>query len=75
MKLWLVTLQGMTLSINSAPHGMAYVLANDPKEAADKLINYVKSKDLGFRHERELKSVELIAEDVLYPDCRMKLFT
>ena len=79
MKLWLVLLQGMNDSIINAPiinapHGKAYVLANDPKEAADKLLNYVNENKFGFSHERELKSVQLIAEDVLYPNCGMRLF-
>ena len=73
MKLWLVTLQGMNVEINSAPHGKAYVLANTPSEAADKLTKYVSDNNLGFSHERELKSVELVADDALYPDCGMRL--
>ena len=75
MKLWLVTLQGMNTAVNSAPHGKAYILANDPKEASERLLSYVKDNNLGFTNERELKSVELIAEaDDLYPKCGMRLF-
>lgn len=75
MKLWLVTLQGMNISVTGAPNGKAYVVANDPKEASERLMNYVKDNKLGFTKERELKSVELIAEsDNMNPDCGMKLF-
>ncbi len=74
MKLWLVTLQGMNINLTGAPHGKAYVLANDPNEATEKLIKYVNENDLGFRKDRELKSVELIADSSDYPSCGMRLF-
>ena len=76
MKLWLVECRGMTYSIAGSGnvHGRAYVIAEDPQAAYAKLRAYLDKKDLGFTHERELASVELIADASEYPSCGTQLF-
>jgi hypothetical protein len=57
----------------STSGGVAYVLAENPSQAYDKLRDFLDKKDLGFSHERELENVKLLAEDGDYPPCRMRL--
>jgi hypothetical protein len=60
----------MTSSFGSqTKHGEAYVVAENSDEAYTILRKHLDKKDLGFRHERELDTVQLIAEEVDYPDC------
>ena len=56
-------------------HGMAYVVAENPNEAYMLLRNDLDQRDLGISHEREMETVELIAEQIDYPDCKIKLYT
>ena len=74
MKLYRVKLRGMQTNITGIAYGVAYVVANDPQEAYNKVRTAVDEEDLGFRDERELSSVELLAEDAQYPQCRMRLY-
>ena len=74
MKLYLVKLRGMQNSATGTAHGVAYVVEKDPTRAYNKVRNYVDAEDLGFRDEREMESVELIAETGSYPECRVQLF-
>ena len=69
MKLYRVVCKGMIVS-----HGSAYVVANDPTEAYKKLRDYLDKKELGFRVDRELDKVVLIADESEYPDCGEQLF-
>jgi hypothetical protein len=73
MKLFLVECKGMKYNVTSAPGGIAYVLAENPSQAYDKLRDILDKRDLGFSHERELESIRLLAEDSDYPNCRMRL--
>ena len=73
MKLFYVECKGMTSNPTGAPWGIAYVLAEDPTEAYNKLRAKLEKEDLGFSHERILSKVSLVAEEGLYPDCRMQL--
>ena len=73
MKLFLVECQGMKINATSAPWGIAYILAEDPTEAYEKLKSRLKEADAGYPDDRELDKVTLIAEDGLYPKCRMQL--
>lgn len=75
MKLWLVNLQGMHFNSIGAPHGEAYVLAETADEAIGKLQKYVNDNNLGFQKDREIKSIELVADSIKYPDCGMRLLT
>lgn len=74
-KLYLVTCKGMHYdSIRGGGHGIAYVVARNPHEAYGVLRDHLDSEDLGFRRERELETVKLIAEDKKYADCGTSLF-
>jgi len=74
MKLFLVKLRGMRSSYSGPAYGCSYVVAEDSNSAYLLLREYVDRHDLGFDHERELQSVELIAEDAKYPRCGTILF-
>ena len=73
MKLFLVTLQGLNNSTGVSYHS-SYVVATDPNEAYFKVRVWLDKKDYGFRHERELDSVKLIADESTYSDIRTPLF-
>lgn len=52
----------------------SYVLATDPAAAYQAVREYLNRKDLGFYEERELKSLELLAESAVdFPDCGTRL--
>lgn len=74
MKLFRVNLRGMKSSYGGPAYGCSYVVAEDSNAAYLLLREYVDKKDLGFDNERELESVELIAEDSEYPRCGTILF-
>jgi hypothetical protein len=73
MKLFYVECKGMTTNPTGAPHGLAYVLADNPTEAYEKLKARLDKEGMGFTHERVLNKVSLLAEDGVYPACRMQL--
>jgi len=73
-KLYKVTCQGMTTQITGPAHGVAFVVAPDPGQAYEKVRKWLDQKDLGFNKERELASIELIAEEADYPDCGYRLY-
>lgn len=75
LKLYKVTCRGMHggLASNMA-HGVAYVVATDTAKAYGLVRNHLEAKDLGFARDRELESVELIAEDYDYASCGFRLF-
>lgn len=68
MKLYKVNLR------NYGKYNMSYVVANNTDEAYKIVREYLDKKDLCFRSERELESVELIAEEGDYIDCEVQLF-
>lgn len=70
MKLYLVTLCGLF----STPYHSSYVVAKDPTAAYTIVREYLEKKDFGFNGDRELKKVELVADDVEYPDTTNALF-
>jgi len=74
MKLYLVTLKGMTYSSTTVAYGTSYVIAEDAQKAVDKVQSYLNEKNIGFRRERELDSVTLLADSTQYPDCGCKLY-
>ena len=75
MKLYRVTLKGMTVRIaGSTAYGCPYVVAKNLDEAIKKVQDYVNKKDLGFTGERELEKIELLAETGDYPKCGIQLF-
>ena len=74
-KLYRVTCRGMKYSIcGSVSYGVSYVVAETTDEAYEKVRKALDAQNLGFRHERELESIELIAEEGLYPECSTTLY-
>ena len=70
MKLYKVTCRGMTAGLGSdQAYGMAYVVADDPERAYRAVRASLDTRDLGFATDREMRSVELIAEAAPYPGC------
>lgn len=69
LKLFKVTCQGMHHS-----HGMAYVVARDAEEAYQCVRQRLDAEGLGFAKEREMQTVELMAEDSDYPLCERRLY-
>lgn len=75
LRLYLVKCRGMQYATgNSVVHGVAYVLARTTEEAYRKVRAYLDKHDIGFSCDRELQSVELVAESADYPECSMRLF-
>ena len=74
MKLYLVECVGLNYDISGAPDGLSYVVANTPDEAYRTVRNYLDQENIGFRYERELKKVTVVAEEGKFPDFRMRLF-
>ena len=72
-KLFKVSLVGLTDStgIKCNP---SFVIAKDAGEAYKKVKDSLDNKDYGFSKDRELKSVELIAEEKEYASCGAMLF-
>jgi len=50
------------------------VVAEDPTSAYETVKKYLDSKDVGFHKDREMESIELLAETGDYPVCREQLF-
>jgi hypothetical protein len=57
MNLYRVTLRGLIMS----PWGTSYVVATDPTAAYEAVRVKLERRDYGFRTDRELSKVELIA--------------
>lgn len=62
VKLFRVTCCGMQLSVRSRPHGITFVVAKDAAAAYDAVRKRLDECGLGFPYERELSSVELVAD-------------
>ena len=72
MKLYKVTLQGMIYGDNA--YGISFVVAEDPQKAYEKVKAFLDEKDIGYEKYRELKTVELIAENYQYTKCGTLLY-
>lgn len=55
-------------------YGVSYVVASDPTEAYNKVREFLDAKDLGFRHERELSQIDLLAEAYQYNNVGCMLY-
>ena len=73
MKLYKVKCRGMKNSATSTLYGDSYVMATDPTSAYKIVKEYLDERDLGFLQDRELESIELLAEEGDYPICRIQL--
>ena len=74
LKLYKVTLRGMTHNSTGVAHGINYVIAQNPDEAYRKVRDYLDKEDIGFSYDRELNTIELLAEDYSCTDTRIRLF-
>jgi len=74
VKLYKVECRGMVHEIVDMAHGIAYVIAENPEEAYRKVRNHLDAKNLGFASDREMKTIELLAEDDEYPLCGIRLY-
>jgi len=61
MNLYRVTLKGMTSTATGIAEGISYVIAPDAGEAYQKVRERLDKKDIGFKKDRILDKVELIA--------------
>jgi hypothetical protein len=73
MKLYRVQLN-MKDSGTGTDYGYPYVVAENADEALQKVQRYLAEKDLGFKKDREMSSIYLLAEEGDFPDCRVQLF-
>ena len=73
-KLYRVQLKGMTSSFAGICYGMPYVVATNSTDAYKIVREFLDRKNIGFRNEREMDSITLLAEESDYPDCRFQLF-
>jgi hypothetical protein len=72
--LYKVTLKGMHGGFCSRAHGIAYVVADNPSAAVDKVQKHLIDADIGTTADRALQSIELLAEEYDYADCGFKLY-
>jgi hypothetical protein len=68
MKLYRVTLTGMTYSVTGKIYGVSYVVAENTNQAYLKVKEFLDKEDIGFRSERGLKMIELIADEIKYSE-------
>ena len=73
-KLFRVILRGMTSSTTGVAYGISYVIAKNMDEAYKKVREFLDDSDIGFRKDREIEKVELLAEDYQYTDTGTMLF-
>ena len=68
MNLYKVTLCGME------DYRVSYVVSEDSEKAYKTVREYLDNMGIGPSDKKALKSVELIAEDAEYPECKTRLF-
>ena len=73
-RLYRVTLRGMKYNSSGVAYGVSYVVADDAEEAYRMVRRMLDEKDIGFARERELESVELIAENYRYTNAGCVLY-
>lgn len=69
-KLWKVTLRGLA----GSTHRVCYVVADDSQAAYAKVRADLDRRDYGFRRDRMLDQIELIAEDNEYTETPSRLY-
>lgn len=73
-KLYKVTCKGMRSTVGGVAHGIAYVVCDHPTEAYQVVRDVLEKEDFGFFGDRELHSIELIAEEGKSPLCGYALY-
>jgi len=66
MKLYKVTLRGMTYNSTDVAYGSSYVVAKNSNEAYNKVKKFLDENNIGFTKDREFNKVELIADTYRY---------
>jgi hypothetical protein len=72
-KLFLVKLIGLCGGTVNTDYNESYVIAKDLTEAYNKYEKYLDENDIGFKDDRELQQITLLAEETRYPDCKTLL--
>ena len=72
-KLFKVTLLGGINPV-STNYKTSFVVAESPNDAYQAIRDFLDSNNFCFLWERELESIELLAEDRKHPACRTMLF-
>ena len=72
-KLFKVTLRG-GINPGFTNYNASFVVAESPDAAYQAIRDFLDSNNLCFLWERELESIELLAEDCKHPACRTMLF-
>ena len=73
-KLYLVTLRGFSMNITGPTLGSSYVVAKNTDEAYQKVRNYLDQNDFGYKKDRELYKIELLAENYNFTNVGTILF-
>lgn len=74
-KLYRVTLKGMTYSSGGGViRGISYVVAEDLNEAYGKVRTFLDQNNYGYKSDRELDKIELIADSYEYNNVGHILF-
>lgn len=74
LKLYRVTLVGFGGYSSELSYKTSYVVADDAESAYGIVRRHLDGKDYGFRWEREMKQVELLAEDMDTTRLKTRLF-
>ncbi len=75
MKLYRVTCRGMSGGLGyDTVFGVAYAVAKDSSEAYEMVRQYLVDEQIGFDKDREMKSIELLADEAPYPACSYRLY-
>ena len=61
-------------SASGVIYGIAYVVAENTEQAYKKVRDSLEKRDIGFKSDRGLLQIELLAEDANYPDCNIILY-
>ena len=74
MKLFLVTLRGLNAYTTGVCYHKSYVVADNTDDAYKKVRGYLNAKDYGFKSDRELGNVQLLADEYEFNDTGSRLF-
>ena len=74
MKLYKVTLRGMKYSATGNVYGISYVVAENSEIAYLKVKDFLNTNNYGFSSDREMESIELLAEDNQYSSVNTMLY-
>lgn len=73
MNLYRVNLQGCKTSITSKSMSGAYVVAETLDSAYNQVRQWLDKEGYGWEHERDLESIELLAETYFYGSKDLKM--